>query len=93
MAWQFLNFSATYVYSIAIAVRTTNCCIALGSADSEASGDTLRQEREPTNQLQLLFGLQVVPDQHLAVRTNTEEQEMGMGLLLVRDPCHLHNGN
>ena len=74
-------------------MRTTNSCVALGLADSEASGDTLRQEREPTNQLQLPFGLQVVPDQHLAVRTDTEEQEMGMGLLLVRDPCHLYNNN
>ena len=74
-------------------MRTTNSCIALGSADSEAPGDTLRQEREPTNQLQLPFGFQVVPDQHLAICTNTEEQEMGMGLLLVRDPCHLYNEN
>ena len=74
-----------------IAACTTNSCISLCLADSQAPWDALCQEGESTKQLQFFSGLQVVPDQYLAICTNTEEQEMGMGLLLVHDPRHLYN--
>lgn len=82
----------TWLYIIfLLEYRTTNGSVSLCLADPQAPRDALCQEGEPTKQFQLFSGLQVVPDQHFAICTDTEEQEMGMGLILICDPCHLYS--
>lgn len=87
--------SETLVHSVIhvlwLQYHTTNSSVSLCFADPQAPRDALCQERKPMKQFQLFSGLQVVPDQHFAICANTEEQKMGMGLLLVHNPCHLYN--